>query len=54
VTTVPGSSPRPGDLRAERGHYYVAKDEVPYMLGNELIGREKPGLEHEGEKYRSP
>jgi hypothetical protein len=32
-----------GGLAAQAGHYYVAKDRVPYPLWNRLIGEEKPG-----------
>lgn len=31
-------------------NYYVAKIEVPYTLWNRLVGTEKPGQQHEGEK----
>ncbi len=32
-----------GGITAEPGHYYVAKNRVPYELWNRLIGEEKPG-----------
>jgi hypothetical protein len=41
-----------GGMRAERGNYFIPKDEVPYMLWNRLTGEEKPGQEHEGDKER--
>ena len=34
-----------GGISAQAGHYYVAKDRVPYLLWNRLIGEEKPGQE---------
>lgn len=29
-------------MTAEPGHYYVAKDDVPYALWNRLVGEVKP------------
>jgi len=42
-----------GGMEAGPGNYFVPKDEVPYILWNRLIGEEKPGQEHEGEKDAS-
>jgi hypothetical protein len=32
-----------GDMRADAGHAYAPKDQVPYEIWNRLIGEEKPG-----------
>jgi hypothetical protein len=33
------------DMKAERGHAYSPKDQVPYEVWNRLIGEPKPGQE---------
>jgi hypothetical protein len=40
---VPREFKASGGMSAQTGHYYVAKDRVPYLLWNRLIGEEKPG-----------
>lgn len=32
-----------GDVIADRGNFFVPKDQVPYPIWNRLIGEEKPG-----------
>ena len=37
-----------GDMAAGPPHWYVAKDQVPYVIWNRLIGEPKPGQEGPG------